>query len=277
MSLFPLAAAAVTGAGGAAGPWETPHRSAPRSPERSPPCRSATVAGFVTLTRAHVDRRAAAGHRRARGHVPGPEPDRLAGLGHRAAARQRPHPPVPALRQPGHARLAAATRRPGGQGRRGVDRAAPAQDDHRRRPRLPRRRHHDRRLRARWRLDAHGHGPRWASGPSWATRAWPPVVGLCPRTGWWRCCPPRPRSPRQAPRGWAAHRSSCAAPPVDRRRRAARSPHRPASRVARGGGRAVPVRAGGLVSVAIAVGVLAALVRSSRPWARSGRPPCPAR
>ena len=100
-----------------------------------------------------------------------------------------------------------------GRGRRGVDRAAAAADDHGRRRRVPRRRHDGRLLRARRRLaaDRAGQG-RQARLPRQLGHDRRPAA-RCPSTAWWRCCRRRRRRPRRARRGSAARRCSCAAPP----------------------------------------------------------------
>ena len=98
--------------------------------------------------------RARAGARR----LPGPQPGRAPGVGDDAGARRGAHLAVPALLLDADAALAAAARCPDRQGRRGLDGADDPVPDHGQRPRVPRRRHPDRRLRARRRLAAHRAG-----------------------------------------------------------------------------------------------------------------------
>ena len=88
--------------------------------------------------------------RRARGA----QRRRAGGLDDGAGPRRRAHLAVPALRVEPHPDLAAAARRADREGRRGLDRADDPVADPGQRPVVPRRRHPDRRLRARRRLAA---------------------------------------------------------------------------------------------------------------------------
>ena len=96
--------------------------------------------------------------RDAAGRVPGAQPGRPPGLGDDPGPRRRPHLAVPALLLAADPALAATAGRPDRPGRRGVDGADDPVPHHRQRPRLPRRRHPDRRLRAGRRLAAHRAG-----------------------------------------------------------------------------------------------------------------------
>lgn len=118
----------------------------------------ALVAGHARL-RARVrggaaGRRTAAEPRSARGDASDAQQDRLAGLDRHAAHGPLTGDPLPAVRGAGHAGVAAAAGDADRQGRRGVDRPRAAQPDHGRRGRVPGRRHADRAVRARRRLDA---------------------------------------------------------------------------------------------------------------------------
>ena len=90
------------------------------------------------------------------GPLPGPQPAGPAGLGHAAGPRRGPHLAVPALRELADPGVAPAPRRPDRRRGGGVDRAADPEADDGQRPGVPRRRHPDRQLRARWRLAAGG-------------------------------------------------------------------------------------------------------------------------
>ncbi len=85
---------------------------------------------------------------------PGPLARRGLHLGHLPGARRRAHLALPALLQRAHPDLAAPPRRAHRPGGRGLHGAAAAQVRQRQRPRVPRRRHPDRLLRARRRLGA---------------------------------------------------------------------------------------------------------------------------
>ena len=94
----------------------------------------------------------------AAGRAPGAQRAGAGGLDDGAGARRGPDLAVPALLLEPDAGLAAAARRPDRQGRRGVDGADDPLAHPGQRPGVPRRRHPDRRLRARRRLAAHRAG-----------------------------------------------------------------------------------------------------------------------
>ena len=148
-------------------------------------------------------------------------------LGHVPGARRRPHLALPALLQRPDADLAAPARRPDRRGRRGLHGAAAAEVRQRQRPRLPRRRHPDRLLRARRRLDPGRATSRSASAPSSATRAWRPPAARCPRRRWSPCCPPRRDGPSAKAGLVLAGQPADQAPPG---RRAARTTAAPTTR-----------------------------------------------